>query len=277
MLTKACTTTAYSMRNAHASVVSVEWLAQNFSPAAATSNKIKLVHAVMHSGEFAEGHIPGATCFNVAACRDTLSRYPAMLPKSQDFEEYINENVHVSNEDHIVVYDSNTDAPSLLPGSRVWFMFKIFGHDNVSLLNGGLFQWKQEGRPIAKSPILRKVEGKFHAKFRPELLIPFEQVLKNVETREYQVIDARGASRFKGQVDDPHGKAGHMPNALNLPFTSMVDTETKLLLSKDQIKALFDKIGANFEKPMFTSIHSAVMRYFFTTLMTDGNKAICNY
>jgi len=81
--------------------------------------------------EFLEERIFSSQYFDIDMCSDLNSKLPHMLPKPEYFGEYVG-NLGISNNTHVCIYDTNgVSAP------RVYWMFKIFGHENVSILNGG--------------------------------------------------------------------------------------------------------------------------------------------
>lgn len=234
-------------------LVSSDWLSERYKTA-----HIRVVHAALKYDDFTS-HIPGAACFDVSVCRDTASLYPNMLPSPEQFEEYVNNVLYVSNDDHVIVYDGNADCPSLMPGARVWFMFKLFGHDKVSLLNGGLFKWLDEGRPISRQFSASPSGNRpFKARFRPNLVASYEDVLQNIESGQNQLLDARGVPAFKGQEGNSSGRVGHVPKAVNIPFMNLIDPETKLIHDEVKVRMIFEGAKVNLFKPIINSCGSGM-------------------
>jgi thiosulfate/3-mercaptopyruvate sulfurtransferase len=174
-----------------------------------------------------------------------------MLPTSEEFAKYVGEKLGIDNETEVVVYDSN----EIMLATRVWFMFRVFGHERLRVLNGGMRRWKTENRSVTDDET--KVQPKtYTARFRPELVLSYEQVLDRVAKKnELQLLDARHEKGFEGEPTDQPGKdkTGHIPNAVNIPRDFMIDNETGLFRSDAELKKVFDQAGVNFSKPVATS------------------------
>lgn len=158
----------------------------------------------------------------------------------------------VSSKDHVIVYDTL----GIFSAARCWYMFIGFGHDSVSLLNGGLRAWKAAGFDVtnAKTPLPTDQsssssssinDDKFVAKpFDAKLVRSFEQIVENEQTRRELVVDARPAPRFQMQVDEPRAglRRGTIGNSVNVPALSISDANG-LIKSDDELLALFAQAG----------------------------------
>lgn len=100
--------------------------------------------------EHIANRIKGARFFNIDACCDKTTDLPHMLPKTEDFERYVT-NLGVCNHHHVILYD-NSPKFGLFSAPRVWWTFKVFGHDMVSVLDGGLPKWIADGFPVETGP-----------------------------------------------------------------------------------------------------------------------------
>lgn len=96
--------------------------------------------------EFKQRHIPGAAFFDIDQCCDKTSPLDHMLPSERIFADYVG-NLGIGNDTHVVVYDASNFGAFSAP--RVWWMFRVFGHSYVSVLNGGLKNWANEGLPVS--------------------------------------------------------------------------------------------------------------------------------
>ncbi len=141
---------------------------------------------------------------------------------------------------------------------RGW-TFRVFGHAEVSLLDGGWGKWQKEGRPTetgaaAFSP------GVFAAKADLRLVRTLSQMLANISEGADQVIDARSAARFAGEAPEPwpHKKVGHIPHSLNLPWNDLIDPTSGTVLPPDRLRALFTAAGLDFQRPVVTTCGSGV-------------------
>lgn len=204
--------------------------------------------------EFAAAHIPGARFFDIDAVKDETSRLPHMLPSPEAFGEAMAA-LGIADGHQVVVYDTH----GLFSAARLWWTFRVFGHDAVSVLDGGLPKWRAEGRPVtdAPPPIRRAY---FSAGFRPELVRDWQAVRAALEEGAAQVVDARSAGRFAGSDPEvrPGLRSGHMPGAINLPFTDLLNPADKTLLDPDALQARLADAGIDPERPLVASCGSGV-------------------
>lgn len=204
--------------------------------------------------EFLAEHIPGAVYFDIDAIADTASPLPHMLPAPEIFAARVKK-LGLGDGNRIVVYD----GPGLFSAARVWWMFRVFGHDDVAVLDGGLRKWKAEGRPLeAGQP--RPRERHFTARVNSLLLRELDDVKRNVETRREQVIDARSPGRFAGREPEPRQglRGGHIPGSVNVPFGEMTDPAAGTLLPAAALEAKFRAAGVDPATPIVASCGSGV-------------------
>lgn len=240
------------------SLVSTQWLADRLGQPG-----IVVVDATYHlpnvprdaRAEYAREHIPGAQFFDVDGISDPDSDLPHMLPLPADFARAV-EALGIGSDDHVVAYDGY----GLMSAARPWWMFRAFGHDRVSVLDGGLPQWKREGRPLSAEPSTPAPGKRFTARLRPELVRSKDQLLANLSTQAEQVLDARAAGRFQGTAPEPRQglRSGHIPGSRNLPFTRLLDPAVQTMLPADKLKQLFQEAGIDPAKPVVTSCGSGV-------------------
>ncbi|XP_064940201.1 thiosulfate/3-mercaptopyruvate sulfurtransferase 2-like isoform X2 [Musa acuminata AAA Group] len=194
-------------------VVSADWLLANLR-----QPDVKILDASWYMPdeqrnpfqEYQMAHIPGALFFDVDGISDRTSNLPHMLPSEEAFAAAVSA-LGIYNTDGVVVYDGK----GIFSAARVWWMFRVFGHDKVWVLDGGLPQWRASGYDVessasgdailkasAASEVIEKVyHGKvgsstFEAKFQPHLVWKLEQVKQNIEGQAYQHIDARSKARM---------------------------------------------------------------------------------
>lgn len=203
---------------------------------------------------YAERHIPGAVFFDIDAISDRSSSLPHMLPSEAEFAR-IAGGLGLGDRHHIVVYDMAgfNSAP------RVWWTLKVFGHEKVSLLDGGLPKWLAEQRPVTAA-VPRPQPASFTARLDRSRVRDKAQLMTNLSAKREQVIDARAASRFAGTAPEPRPglRAGHIPGSLNLPYDLLADPKTKTLLSADEIEKRFRAAGLRRDTPVVTSCGSGV-------------------
>jgi thiosulfate/3-mercaptopyruvate sulfurtransferase len=159
----------------------------------------------------------------------------------------------ISEKDTIMVYD----GVGLYSAPRVWWSFRIFGAKNVYILDGGFPAWKAEGRKVEAGAIKRPA-ATFNAEMDTGAVAMVADVQMALNDASVQVVDARSAGRFAGKEAEPRAglRSGHMPGALNVPFTEIV--ENGKLVDAGRIKKAFDKGGVDLDKPIITSCGSGV-------------------
>lgn len=192
-------------------LVSAQWVAEALkSPR--SSQPLKLLDASWYlpklgrdaRHEFEERHIPGAAFFDIDRCSDHTSPYDHMLPSAEQFADYAG-SLGVSASTHVVVYDGSDQG--LYSAPRVWWMFRAFGHHTVSLLDGGFRHWLSQNLPISSGKS-HSEPTEFCAQLDPSFIKTHEDILENLDTRRFQVVDARAAGRFQGTQPEPRdGKA----------------------------------------------------------------------
>lgn len=203
--------------------------------------------------EYAEKHIPGAVHFDIDKVADHSSPLPHMLPEPADFAIAVRR-MGVQPTTRVVVYD----GPGLFSAPRVWWMFRVMGHENVAVLDGGLAKWIAEGRPV-EAGWIQKPHGEFKAHFDADLVRNLEQVRTALKKGSEQLLDARAAGRFTGETPEPREglRSGHMPGARNLPWASLVMPDGTLA-PKQQLETAFAAAGVDVDKPIVTTCGSGV-------------------
>jgi thiosulfate/3-mercaptopyruvate sulfurtransferase len=147
-----------------------------------------------------------------------------------------------------------------MSAARVWWMLRYFGHDAVAVLDGGMPKWKAEGRALeAGTGSPAKVLMPFEPRPRSELLARFEDMMAHVTGGRSQILDARGAARFRGEEGEtrPNTRSGHMPGALNLPYGALLASD-KTMLSPKALAEKFAHAGLETDRPVVVSCGSGV-------------------
>ena len=204
--------------------------------------------------DYQRGHIPGAVFFDIDDVAQPGTSLPHMIPTAERFAEKMAER-GVGSDDRVVVYDT----VGLSSAGRAWWMLRLYGHDNVALLDGGLPRWTAEARPLATAaPVIP--QRRFIARFRPELVRDKQAIRANIGGRREQVVDARAAGRFEGTAEEtwPGRRRGHIPGSLNLPFDLVTDPQTRQLKSAEELRGLFAEAGVALDRPIVTSCGSGV-------------------
>jgi thiosulfate/3-mercaptopyruvate sulfurtransferase len=201
---------------------------------------------------FAAAHLEGAQFFDIDKISDTSSHLPHMLPSPEDFAAAVSA-LGAGEKSKIVVYDQR----GIFSAARAWWMFRVFGHDNVFVLDGGLPKWIAEGRAVTAAAA-HPEKGNFTATFRPAMVRSLSDMLENLRTKSALVLDARAAGRFDGSVPEPRAgmKSGHIPGSRSLPFNAILDNGT--MLSGEKLREIFAAAGVDGTTPVVTSCGSGV-------------------
>jgi thiosulfate/3-mercaptopyruvate sulfurtransferase len=242
----------------HSSLVTTEWLEKYL-----LNPDIRLIDAtwfhpskmIMGFDEYKKSHIPGAIFFDLDEQSDHQSSLPHMLPDVTKFASYMRR-LGISNGHHIIVYDRASGGSA---AARLWWMLRYFGHDRISLLDGGYEKWLNEYRPVNNS-FSDYQERHFIPKINPHLLRNKEAMMKNITTQKEQVLDARSTARFYGREIEPwpHKKKGHIPKSLSLPWTELIDPHSKEFISLDMMKQKFLEASLDLNRPIVTTCGSGV-------------------
>jgi thiosulfate/3-mercaptopyruvate sulfurtransferase len=183
---------------------------------------------------YAAQHIPGARRFDIDRISDQGSSLPHMLPTPEQFAAEVGL-LGIGPDDMLVTYDATGMASA---AARVWWMFRVFGHDKIAVLDGGLPKWLADGRAVESGVPAPAMPKSFVADFRPHLVRDIDAVRAIATAGGDTLLDARAAGRFEGTAPEPwaNGRGGHIPTARSLPFTDLVDPVAKTLLPVDQLR-----------------------------------------
>jgi thiosulfate/3-mercaptopyruvate sulfurtransferase len=204
------------------------------------------------AAEYLAAHIPGAVRFDIDEISDKSSPLPHMLPSRTEFSVAVGK-LGISERDTIVIYD----GAGMFSAPRVWWTFRLFGAQNVFILDGGLPRWKAEGFPVEASAVVPKL-ATFSALEPAKIIATLNHVRSALFDQTAQVVDARPADRFRGEAPEPRAgvRPGHIPGSLNVPSSALL--ENGRLASPDKLKAAFSAGGVDIDKPIITSCGSGV-------------------
>ncbi|MBK1665166.1 3-mercaptopyruvate sulfurtransferase [Rhodospirillum rubrum] len=206
--------------------------------------------------DYEAAHIPGAIFFDINAVADTSQPKPHSLPAPEVFSSACR-GLGIGDGQRLVVYDRNGGA---MAAARVWWMFRLFGQSEVSVLDGGIGAWQAEGRPTDDLP---RLHGRRHftARLDNTLMRTASQVREAVESGRAQVVDARSSGRFTATAPEPWpvARVGHIPGSINLPYTDLVvASEHGRLADREILTQAFAKAGVDLGKPVIATCGSGV-------------------
>lgn len=238
-------------------LVSTEWLAQHLD-----APDVRIVDASFYlpaqkrdpKAEFAKQHIPGAMFFDIDEIADKSNPLPHMLPSPEQFAAQVSA-LGIGSGNKVIVYDTTP----MTGACRVWWMFRVMGYTDVAILDGGLPKWMAEGRPVTDAATVAR-EKPFKARLDAALVRSIDDVRSLLDNKKEQVVDARAANRFRGEVPEAraHLRVGHMPGAFNIPYTDLIDAKTGTMKPSDQIKAAIAASGIDPSKKVTASCGSGV-------------------
>lgn len=238
-------------------VVSSQWLADHLD-----DPLVRVVDATVHlpdtgrnaRTEFLTEHIPGALFFDLEVIADPDNPLPRKFPPRDRFAREVGA-LGIDNRTHVVAYDT----PGLYSAARVWWLFRHYGYDRVSILDGGLKTWKAEGRPLASGDA-----GASPATFVPGeprgLFASWRDVQQVSLDRSAQILDARTPGRFAGTETDryPGARPGHIPGSRNLYWADLLDPQTRRFLPLDTLRERLGRTGLTADKPVVLTCGSGL-------------------
>ena len=238
-------------------LVETEWLAERLD-----APDIVVLDASLHlpttgrdaKAEYLAEHIPGALFFDIDDIADETSPLPHMLPSTVKFASRVKK-MGVGDGARVVVYD----AEGLYSAARAWWMFRIMGHGDVAVLNGGLKKWKAEGRPLQDGEPPRRTPRHFTPRFHAELVRDAAEVRALIGSPAAQIVDARSAGRFEGRDADPRPglRQGHIPGSRNVPYATLLNADGTLKPAAE-LAAVLAKAGVEVERPVVATCGSGV-------------------
>lgn len=225
-------------------LVSTDWLAARLDDPGVRVVDVRwsLLEPDRARAAYREGHIPGAVHADVD--RDLASprgegpgRHP--LPRPKRFAASMSR-AGVGPGTHVVAYDAGDNSTA----ARLWWLLRYFGHERVSLLDGGLARWNAEGRPLSAG-VPAPAPAVFAATPREGFVVGAEEVERWRSDRSTLVVDSRMAERYEGKVEPIDPVAGHVPGARNRPYPLNVRSAADpRFLEPVELRAQFEQLGA---------------------------------
>lgn len=259
-------------------IVSTQWLADHLdepsvrvvdarfnvrvSPAGA-------LEAVAERDAYARAHIPGAVFVDVMADL-TDPDDPLAVSPPERFESLMNR-LGIGDESTVVIYDDQGGTWA----ARLWWALRYYGHEPVTLLDGGFTRWQAEGRPL-ESEIPVPPSANFRARVRPDLRVDADQVMTAIGRDDVRIVDALPEVFFSGQARlFPGHRAGHIPSAHNVPAPDLVDPVTQSLLPAAELARRWEPLGLEPERQVITYCGSGVFGAFalFALYVTGHENA----
>jgi thiosulfate/3-mercaptopyruvate sulfurtransferase len=191
---------------------------------------------------YAQGHIPDAV--HASLDRDLsgpigpgTGRHP--LPSVEAFAMTLGR-WGIDDGVQVVAYDQGPGAY----GARLWWMLRWVGHQRIAVLNGGFAAWQKAGLPVTTDPGVRAVR-RFLPRASNAMSVTTAELEQSLSSKNTVLIDARGADRFAGENETIDPIAGHVPGALNRPFTLNLDADSRFLPPEALRRSFSDVTGSD--------------------------------
>ena len=249
-------------------LVTTDWLASRLG-----APDIVILDASWHmpatkrspAAEFEAKRIPGAQFFDIDGTSDPGTSLPHMLPSPAKFASDVKK-LGVGDGKMVVCYDTS----GLFSAARCWWMFKVFGHDDVAVLDGGLPKWEREGRQLESGSATKPHERHFTPRFRASMVRNLADVAKALAAKTAQVADARSGTRFRGEEAEPRPgvRAGHMPGACNVHYAALL-RQDGTLKDTPALRDVFTGAGIDLARPVITSCGSGVTAAILSLALTE--------
>ena len=241
-------------------LVTAEWLIENIelqNLKIGDATYFLSTHNRDAEAEYFNEHIQNAIRFDIDAIKDPNSDLPHMIPSPDQFETHMRQ-LGFQNNDLIVVYDNSP----FLSAARAWWLLRMFGHERVFVLDGGLNRYKTLGGQTEQGEGRKTQKSNFKA-LKPidTDVIKFDQLYEKVfGTEHVQILDARSSARFVGKEPEPRVglRSGHIPKSCNVPLTSFLNTKTGEIVSDTEIKNILADAGIRLDEPIITTCGSGV-------------------
>ena len=253
-------------------LVSTDWVDQH-----KFDNNVVVVEVDVDTQAYQEGHVPGALGWNwqTQLC-DTLRR--DVISKSE-LEKLLGES-GINNDTTIVLYGDNNNW---FAAWALW-QLKMYGHQDVRIMNGGRKKWLAEGRELTKDmPTPRPITYK--AKERDESLRSYlTQVMQSMNANDFVMVDVRSADEYSGKILSPPGlpetcqRGGHIPGAVNIPWAQACN-EDGTFKSKEELENLYMSKGVNADKNViaYCRIGERSSHTWFVLKYLLGYPSVTNY
>lgn len=238
------------------SLVTTDWLAAQME-----ASDLRIVDASAHlpatgrnaRAEYEAGHIPGALFMDLAHVIDSESPMENAVPGAGAFAVMMSE-LGLGDGSRIVLYDDS----AIHSAARAWFLLRMFGAQNIAILDGGLAKWKAEGRPLATGRETRRPRH-FTQWSDLAMVRSKHEMIGNLSGGGEQVVDARSPARFAGTEAEtrPGLASGHIPGSINVHYGLLYNPDGTFR-DRAGLRAVFEASGVDLDRPIVASCGSGM-------------------
>ena len=238
-----------------ATLVSTAWLERHLA-----DPDLRVIDASWHldpgrdpRAEYEAAHVPGARYVALDDVSDARSELPHMAPPPEKFTSRMR-SLGVGDGHQVVVYD----AAGMFSAPRMWWLFRLMGHERVAVLDGGLPLWRAEGRPVEELPLVAR-ERHMTARRRADLVRDVTEVAASSKLGDRTIVDARSPGRFAGEEPEPRPglRAGHIPGSRNLHYRTLLNDDGTMK-GAAALREAFEAAGVDLSRPVVTTCGSGV-------------------
>ena len=198
-------------------LVTVDWLYEHLNH----DNLVVLDATINKSLDQYTQSVSKARFFDIKGkFSDRKALFPSTLPNTIQFEEQAQQ-LGINASSIIVIYDEK----GIYSSARAWWLFKVFGHEHVAVLDGGLPEWIEHNYPIFSFDQSSVKRGNFKANYRPNYIVDFSGIQECISKPEVAILDARSKNRFLSLVDEPRKglRRGRIIGSMSLPYTELLN------------------------------------------------------
>ncbi len=234
-----------SVGSAREALVTTDWLTERLD-----DPNVRVIEVSVEPGVYERGHIPGAV--NFAWHTDLVDPTARDIVSKERFEKLASQ-AGITEDTTVVLYGDHSNWFAAWGG----WIFEVYGHEDVRLLDGGRKKWELEQRPVSTLPPSHRATEYTVESINNELRARLNDVVSVVEGEETaDFVDVRSPDEFQGKIFAPPGiqelaiRAGHIPGARNVPWNELVNEEDGTFKSKEELKRIYEDVGIDGTNPV---------------------------